>query len=307
MPEVSVIVPVYNVESYLARCIDSVLSQTFSDWELILIDDGSPDQCGEIIDQYAKRDSKIVAIHQENKGVSAARNAGLERATGEYISFIDPDDYVSEIFLEKLVNAMETGADIACCNWISFTENETKPHEVRNVPERMSRDEWLCHIFDSPITIAGSNWNKLFRRSMIRSLYDETLSLCEDNLFLLQYSLHICKAVYINEALYHVYERTNSAIRQNRSKLVESLPVRYRFIAMVSSAGRPVRQLAEKDYIDTCLLYYDELKMLSPQKSEESKKRLIQYLKQHFIQVMTNEQIYWKAKIMYLAVLASIR
>ncbi|MBQ9861711.1 MAG: glycosyltransferase [Clostridia bacterium] len=91
-PTISVIVPVYNVERYLPRCIDSILSQTFTDFQLILIDDGSPDACGRICDEYAARDPRIGVIHQENAGVGSARNAGLDAAVGKYIYFIDPDD-----------------------------------------------------------------------------------------------------------------------------------------------------------------------------------------------------------------------
>ena len=95
MPRLSVIVPVYNVETFLPACIDSILSQTFRDLELILIDDGSPDACGRICDKYAEKDTRVRVIHQENRGVSAARNAGLQIASGEYIGFVDPDDWIT--------------------------------------------------------------------------------------------------------------------------------------------------------------------------------------------------------------------
>lgn len=96
-PKISCIVPVYNVEKYLRRCVDSILAQTFTDFELILVDDGSPDGCPAICDEYAEKDSRVRVIHQENKGVSAARNAGLDMARGEYVCFVDGDDEVSEI------------------------------------------------------------------------------------------------------------------------------------------------------------------------------------------------------------------
>lgn len=300
MPKVSVIVPVYNVEPYLSKCIDSILEQQYESWELILIDDGSPDRCGEIIDQYAKRDSRIVAIHQENKGVSAARNTGLARAAGKYISFVDPDDYISEMFLEKLVLKMEQeDADIACCNWNSFSDEETFVHEVKNVPSIMTCEEWLCHIFDSPRSIGGSNWNKLFRRSLIQQHYQEGLRICEDNLFLCQYSVNIIKAVFVNEALYHIYERTDSTIRANRAKLVDGLFARKKMIDVVAVSGSFPRKLAEKDYLDTCFSYYTELKRENVPKSMESKRHLKKYIYRHLLHVLRNEQIFWKTKIMY--------
>lgn len=94
MPTISIIVPVYNVEAYLCRCIDSILAQTFTDFELILVDDGSPDNCSSICDEYAKKDSRIVVVHKENGGLSDARNTGLDIAKGEYIGFVDSDDFI---------------------------------------------------------------------------------------------------------------------------------------------------------------------------------------------------------------------
>ena len=116
MPELSVIVPVYKVEKYLSKCIDSILAQTFTDFELILIDDGSPDRCGEICDEYAAKDSRIIVIHQQNKGVSAARNAGLEIAKGKYIGFVDSDDWIEpEMYQILIATANETASELVIC------------------------------------------------------------------------------------------------------------------------------------------------------------------------------------------------
>lgn len=101
MCEISIIVPIYKVERYLKRCVDSILNQTFTDFELILVDDGSPDNCGRICDEYAEKDNRIYVIHKENGGLSDARNAGLDYATGQYIIFVDSDDFVEPDLLEK--------------------------------------------------------------------------------------------------------------------------------------------------------------------------------------------------------------
>lgn len=115
-PTISVIVPVYNVEKYLKCCLDSILAQSFRDFELILIDDGSPDRCGEICDEYAKSDERVVVIHKENGGVSDARNVGIERATGEYLAFVDGDDYISPECLSELYAAVVSNeCDMAEC------------------------------------------------------------------------------------------------------------------------------------------------------------------------------------------------
>lgn len=113
MPLVSVIVPVYKVEKYLGKCIESILNQTYRDMEIILVDDGSPDKCGELCEEYAKKDCRILVIHKENGGLGDARNAGIEKASGKYLLFVDSDDYIHEKLLEKTVKtAEETKADM---------------------------------------------------------------------------------------------------------------------------------------------------------------------------------------------------
>lgn len=120
---ISVIVPVYNVEPYLRECIDSILAQTYTDFELILVDDGSPDKCGEICDEYAAKDSRIRVIHQENGGLSAARNAGLDIAQGEYVTFVDSDDVVHPNYLSCLHEAiLQNNAEIVIGRFLRFTE-----------------------------------------------------------------------------------------------------------------------------------------------------------------------------------------
>ena len=120
---ISIIVPIYKVEEYLPRCIESILNQTYQDFELILVDDGSPDLSGDICDVYAETDPRIKVIHQENSGISDARNEGLSRAKGEYISFIDSDDWVHPEFLQQLLYTIEKyDADIAECGKILTPE-----------------------------------------------------------------------------------------------------------------------------------------------------------------------------------------
>lgn len=118
-PKISVIIPVYNVEKYLNQCVESVLSQTYTNLEVILIDDGSPDNCPDICDRYSEKDNRVIVIHKENGGLSSARNAGLDIATGDIISFIDSDDWVELDMFERMVNLkIQTGSDIVCCDWV---------------------------------------------------------------------------------------------------------------------------------------------------------------------------------------------
>ena len=169
---ISVIVPVYRVEKYLPACIDSILNQTFTDFELILVDDGSPDRCPEICDETAKRDARVRAIHQANQGLSAARNAGIEAAHGAWLSFVDSDDFLAPDFLETLHDAaVRAGADCALCGIQLTDEAGQKIGQLLSVADgvRTGRSilETLCRAPEIPYLVA---WNKLYRRDVFQTL-----------------------------------------------------------------------------------------------------------------------------------------
>ena len=302
MPKLSIIVPIYNVEPYLSRCIDSILDQTYADFELILINDGSPDRCGGIIEEYAKKDERIVTIHQENKGVSAARNAGLKISKGKYIGFVDPDDYVDAQCYQKMIFELEdTGADIVCCNWNFVHEDgSVTEHVLSNCNGIMTLEKFLEHMFDSPRTIGGSNWNKLFLREKIVTLYDEEVHIGEDWLFLMVNSLQVEKACVVNEPLYHVYERKGSATRQGNSKMIYGLLVARKIIQLAGEVNKSLRKLAEKDYLDTCYRLYVQLKNDDFRGIDVVKKPIKEYMNQHLVSVMLNKEIFWKTRLLYL-------
>lgn len=162
MPLISVIVPVYKVEKYIRKCVDSILAQTFTDFELFLVDDGSPDNCGKICDEYAKKDDRIIVIHKENGGLSEARNVAIDRATGDYLTFIDSDDYVTENHLKTLYSALlSTDSDIALSNITSFDEagyndlykptEEIKTLDGRDVFSTINRPNACAKLFKTRI------------------------------------------------------------------------------------------------------------------------------------------------------------
>ena len=305
MPKLSIIVPIYNVEKYLSRCIDSILAQTYTDFELILINDGSPDNCAEIIEQYAKVDKRIITIYQENKGVSAARNAGLRIAKGKYIGFIDPDDYIESSFFDELIGLLEEKAlDIVCCNWCSVFENgEKNIHKVNAVPQNMKQKEFVNRLFDLPRTIGGSNWNKIFHKEQITELYDETLNICEDNLFLINYCQNIKKAGYINKPLYYIYERSESATRKDNTKLTTGLKVRKKIISIAKGISKESGMYAEKDFLDSCYLYFKQFEgEKDKQYSDYSVELLKDYVRSNFLSLIFNSKIYWKTKLLYFKV-----
>ena len=121
--KLSIIVPIYKVEKFLPKCIDSILEQTYSEFELILVDDGSPDYCPQICDEYAQKDNRIIVIHQKNSGVSVARNIGLKKASGKYIGFVDPDDFVAPEMFEKMVQVMDdSNVELVVCGYDYYNE-----------------------------------------------------------------------------------------------------------------------------------------------------------------------------------------
>lgn len=145
---VSIIVPIYNVEQYISKCIESILAQTYRDFELILVDDGSPDMCGTICDEYAKQDSRVHVIHQENKGVSAARNAGISLAKGEYISFIDGDDYVEKDFFERIITQFTDEVDCVCFGYNSVDDDDNELGTLRYQTEcfKLNTEKERCEF-----------------------------------------------------------------------------------------------------------------------------------------------------------------
>lgn len=166
---ISIIIPVYKVEQYLNECIESVLNQSYKNLEIILIDDGSPDNCGKICDEYAKIDKRIKVVHKENGGLSSARNTGLDIANGEYISFIDSDDYVSKKFIKVLYDLCErNNADIAMCDYIRFTD---KVEDIKTNIEikRFTSLEMQENIYSREGVKNVVVWNKLYKKY----IYDE--------------------------------------------------------------------------------------------------------------------------------------
>lgn len=173
MPGVSVIVPVYKVEGYLHRCVDSILNQTFSDFELILVDDGSPDRCGAICEEYAAKHANIHVIHRENGGLSAARNSGIDWAfansDSRWLAFVDSDDWVHPEYLHYLFRAVqETQTKISACGFLR-TGGEAPWEEVPFACERMRAEDYYCTTqFHEGVTAVA--WNKLYHKSLFSSL-----------------------------------------------------------------------------------------------------------------------------------------
>lgn len=212
-PLISIIVPVYNVEKYLARCLDSILAQTLADFEVIAVDDGSPDNCGKILDEYAKKDNRIKVIHKENGGVSSARNAGLDEAMGEYIGFVDPDDYISCDMYEHLYNEAKSGDyDIVQCNnyFVDNRGNEKRFLDHIKNTEYADTDDMICAFFDNNIRCCA--WNKIFKRQIIADTrFLKELRIAEDKLFVYN-CLHNASKVKTTEKYCYFYCQSETSV-----------------------------------------------------------------------------------------------
>lgn len=212
---ISVIIPVYNVEKYLSRCLDSVINQTYSDLEILLVNDGSTDSSGFICDEYAKKDSRIVVIHQENKGTSIARNRGLERAKGEFIGFVDPDDVISVHFYEILYNTLiKTNSDLILCNFQNFTHFNEIKEDNRSL---YNSNEYNGYNFIKNFTYKKDTvryvviWNKLYKRYLWDELrFPENVKICEDEYVWYKTMFKAHKICELDQIFYYYFKRANS-------------------------------------------------------------------------------------------------
>ncbi|MDR0904733.1 MAG: glycosyltransferase [Oscillospiraceae bacterium] len=221
MDLISIIIPVYNVEAYLARCLDSVICQSYTNLQIIVADDGSTDNSGAIADEFAARDTRITVIHQPNAGVSAARNAALAVAGGEFIGFVDGDDYIDPDYFEVLHREI-TGGDYD----LAVVGFETVAYGSENARQAGARSA-LGSVIELPRrevfrrmrvnSIGGFVWNKLFRRSIISAhnlIFDTRIKIAEDLIFLCQYTCFVDTAVYNTSPLYHYVTRQGSIVHK---------------------------------------------------------------------------------------------
>ncbi len=215
MPTISVIVPIYNVEQYLKSCIDSILAQSFRDFELILVDDGSPDRCGEICDEYKKHDDRIIVIHKENGGLSDARNKGIDIAKGQYLSFIDSDDVINPSMLKTLYeNAIRFDADISACRYCRFEDDVPVdiPTDNSNIKTFNTREKIFTDYFSRPSNLLLTSCNKIYKRTLLANCRFRKMHTWEDVEFAAQLiTNNRCnKAVLTFDTLYYYRDRKMS-------------------------------------------------------------------------------------------------
>lgn len=232
MIKVSIIIPVYRVEAYLKRCVDSVRNQTLQEIEIILVDDGSPDNCGKMCNEYALEDERIKVIHKENGGLSSARNAGMEIAMGEYISFVDSDDYIDLQMLEKMYqSAARSNSDMVGCGFYEMLNTGEWRTAHSNLPEGRYEhqeivEQLVVHILGNDRRVGqkqreGYAWLNLYKKAIIDlhnlSFRSERVYYHEDEVFLLDFLLYANAVSFVDEPLYH-YQFNGSSLSNSYRK-----------------------------------------------------------------------------------------
>lgn len=260
MEKISIIIPVYNIEKYIRECLDSVVNQTYKDLEIIIVDDGSTDNSGAICDEYVSRDKRIKVIHQTNAGAANAKNTALDHVTGEYVAFLDSDDFVSEDWISTMYQSMKQyNADIVECGFDKVFINQTV-NSVAYMDEMVySPKEYFAQYFEHWESVLFCN--KLFRADLLKNIRFRKERRCIDDEFFTYKVISLAnKIVRIKEVLYHYRQRKTSAVHQIEHALqitddcLEVLIERYKWISGFSQKLNKV--FLEHD-TDT-LLYYSK-------------------------------------------------
>lgn len=277
MDMISIIVPVYKVEKYLRKCVDSLLAQEYKDIEVILVDDGSPDRCGEICEEYAQKDSRVRIVHKENGGLSSARNAGLDVMTGQWVMCVDSDDWVETNYCSSALQlAQENDADIVVSGYWDAFPDKTIPQKETEDTETLCHDEALVKLCRGEIQSFA--WNKLYRASLFDGVRYPDGRLLEDvgTTYLLFDKAH--RVTISPEHTYHYRKRNDSILgkKMNSKKCIDwGLMNEQRFDYMVEQHGDLVPQIAAAAF-GTAMFCLKNL--LSFPGMKEEKKQMIDWI-----------------------------
>lgn len=223
-PKISVIVPVYNVAEYLPRCMDSLLSQTYKNFEIILVDDGSPDDCPVLCDKYEKEYKFIHTIHKENGGLSDARNAGMQIANGEYVTFVDSDDYVNPLYLELLVDGIEGGANISVCDFKEVYDGKSEQKlkiEQINIDVLEAKDGLIEILYQKFHDVAA--WGILLPYDLAKKYPFPKGKLFEDLYTTYHFYLESNHVAFIRAPLYYYFQRKDSIMTRRNDAFIKDL------------------------------------------------------------------------------------
>ena len=281
--KVSVVVPIYKVEEYLVRCIDSILKQTYKNLEVILVNDGSPDNCGQMIEKYKEKDHRVITVHKENGGLSDARNEGMKYVTGSLTMFVDSDDWLDETMIETMVNKLnENAADIVQSAFFyayddkllldAYSSDDYKP------PELLDNDTLMFELVKNK-KIKNFAWGKLYKTKIIKEIPFKKGVLFEDVFWAHQVMHHVNRYVILEQPFYYYFQRDDSIVgtfTPNHLDLIKGMKERHDFLKQYYP------NLVNKSYeqiLETCLVQYH---LLLINKEKKHKKEIRNYIKKNF-------------------------
>ena len=293
---ISIIIPIYKVENLLERCVDSILRQTYDNIEILLVDDGSPDRCGEICDQYAIKDSRIKAIHKKNGGLSDARNAGIDVAKGEYITFIDSDDWVSEKYVKTLYDLLVSkSADISVCNFIRTEKEEIESSYEQNELYEFNNIEALtnlCGDFYQQLTVS---WCKLYKTELFADIRFPVGKIHEDEFTTYKLLYKAKKIALTNEILLYYWQRPDSIMGtsfkiKNRLHAIEAFQERADFFESIGETT-----LRDKTYRALFGIYREVNDNLKYFQDQSEKISFVNSFKNHILKLnKTNQTLFFR-------------
>ena len=293
--QISVIVAAYNIEEYLPRCLDSLLAQTYPNIQMIVVDDGSTDSTGKICDRYGEKYPKIQVIHRGNGGLSAARNTGLEIATGEYIGYVDGDDWIEPEMYEKMLFACENhGAEVAICAYKEIG-NDAFSGDFSGKEYVLSKDEALdTYVCDNrPYHIYNSVWSKLFRKDIVDGVLFPEGKKSEDILYTIRALLKCERCVFVDHPFYnYVVSREGSIMNQGLAdrRFEDEIPFWREQIQIFRAAGRELlAKKAECYFYRRMLFYYLDFKERKMNEAAGALAKMLRKEKNHITEIYEND------------------
>ncbi|AND41926.1 glycosyltransferase involved in cell wall biosynthesis [Cytobacillus firmus] len=287
--KVSVVVPVYKVEKYLNRCVNSILNQTYTNLEIILVNDGSPDYCGEMIDSYAAKDSRIITVHKENGGLSDARNAGMEHVTGNYTMFVDSDDWLEVAMIEKLMNAItKYQADVVQSAFYYAYEEyllyDNRYYSIKDSPVILNNKSLMFELVKNE-KVKNFAWGKLYKTELIKDLPFKKGVLFEDVFWAHIVMQRVNTYVILHQPLYYYLQRKDSIVAMYTSRnldILRGLKVRHKFIEQYYPE---LINESLKTILRTSIIHYNFL-LLNWKKDKLGlhKNEIYSYIKNNYIQ-----------------------
>lgn len=297
--KISIIIPIYKVEKYIKRCIDSIIEQEYKNLEIILVDDGSPDNCPEICDEYAEKDNRVIVIHKENGGLSDARNYGMKRATGNWIVFVDSDDYISKDFVSYLYNLVRNNnSEIGITSPIIFYEDKkfkeytNKKEKIIIMDKKNALKEMLYQkIFDT------SAWGKIYKKEVLENVLFPCGKLYEDISTIYKVILNSNRIVYSNQKKYFYLKRKDSIMgRKFKNNDMD-------YIYQTSEMFSEIKKIKDKELVEAAKCRFINanfsilLKINKCDKKSNFKQEIYKNIKKYRKDVFWNKEVRIKTKI----------